>query len=134
MSKLVLICLSTMIAFSNGLVFGLPPFKKAFDKKYVKNSDNADFKAAFKKQGCNVCHIKGEKKDKNNPYGKELAKLIEGNAKQRTKEASDDEKANVKKQILKELAEAFSKVEKIKNEDDEAFGDRIKSGKLPVEG
>ena len=134
MRKLVLICLSTMVAFSNGLVFGLPPFKKAFDVKYVKDSDNADFKAAFRKQGCNVCHIKGEKKDKQNPYGEELAKFIEGDAKQRTKEAGDDEKAEVKKQILKELDEAFGKVEKIENEAGEAFGERIKSGKLPVEG
>ena len=70
--------------------FGLAPFKKAFQVKYIDKSDNEELKAKFKKAGCNTCHIKGEGKEKRNSYGEELAKLIDGNANARIKEARQD--------------------------------------------
>ena len=57
----------------------LPQFKKAFEEKYVANSTNAEFKAAFKKEGCSVCHVKGDKeKSHRNDYGKALSKFTGG--------------------------------------------------------
>src|SRR5690606_38228511 len=69
-------------------VQALPQFRKAFQDKYVDPSPNAELKAAFRKGGCWVCHIKGEEKTVHNRYGKGLEKLIEGNAQERVKAAS----------------------------------------------
>ena len=48
----------------------LPPFKKAFEDKYVTNSSSTDFQAAFKTASCNTCHVKGKEKTARNAYGK----------------------------------------------------------------
>jgi len=112
----------------------LPPFKNAFDAKYVKESENTEWQALAKKEGCNICHVKGEKeKNKQNAYGKELNKLIEGDAANRQKEAKaagtlDEEN----EKLLKELDEAFKKVEEMKSPTGETFGELLKAGKLPV--
>jgi hypothetical protein len=113
----------------------IAPFKKAFQKKYVDPSDNEDFKSAFKKASCNTCHVKGEKKDVRNEYGDALAKLIEGDANQRIKDAgkeggSEGRKKETEK-VVKELEKAFEEVAKQKSKSGESFGDMIKSGKLP---
>ena len=84
--------------------FAISPFKKAFDEKYVKSSDNSDFQAAFKKASCNTCHVKGEKKDVLNAYGLQLADLLEGNAKDRldaAKEKGRDAKSAEEEKLLK---------------------------------
>ena len=104
------------------------------DEKYVKKSKNTQFKADFKKAACYTCHVKGKKKDVNNPYGKALAKLIEGNANARkkaaTKESPEKGKA-MKATILKELEAAFTKVEKLKSKAGTPYGKLLKEGKLP---
>ena len=74
---------------------------------------------------------KGEKKDKRNAYGQELAKLIEGNAKERIKKAGAGKKAETER-VLEELSKAFDKVEKIKAKSGGTYGDLLKEGKLPV--
>jgi hypothetical protein len=120
-------------------VRAMPPFKVAFDNKYVKESDSEDFKKLAKKESCNVCHLKGKKKEKGadhlNSYGKELEKLIEGNANERLKKANSDGGASKKKAeqdtIVKELEKAFEEVAKMKSKSGDLFGDLIKSGKLP---
>ncbi|MFO0912450.1 MAG: hypothetical protein U0795_05815 [Pirellulales bacterium] len=112
----------------------LPPFKNAFEQKYVKDSTNADWQALVKKEGCNICHVKGEKeKNKQNAYGKELNKLIEGDAQARLKEAKANgtDKEETEK-LLKELDAAFKKVEEMKSPTGETFGELLKAGKLPV--
>lgn len=112
--------------------FAMPQFKKAFDEKYTNKSDNDEFKAAAKKEGCNICHIKGEKKNVQNDYGKELAKLIEGDAEHRLKDADAEGKKDEElEKILKELDAAFPKVEEMKNKAGETFGARMKEHKLP---
>lgn len=126
-----------LIAFGGSVQqsLALPQFKKAFDEKYTNKSENAEFKAAAKKEGCNICHVKGEKeKSKQNDYGKELNKLIEGDAEHRLKDAeAAGNKDEELKKILAELDEAFKKVEAMKNADGETYGDRLKGSKLPVE-
>ena len=114
----------------------IAPFKKAFQEKYVDSSDNEEFKGAFKKASCNTCHVKGEKKDKRNAYGDELAKLIDGDANQRIKDARKEGGSDAAKQetekVVKELQKAFEEAAKIKSKSGEPYGDIIKSGKLPT--
>jgi hypothetical protein len=117
----------------------MPPFRKAFEDKYVKESSNADFQAAFKKSLCNTCHVQGKPKTENNVYGKELAKLIEGSANERIKAAREKGDAALEaenKKLLEELEAAFAKVEKMKVDPEASasatFGERIKQGMLPA--
>lgn len=111
----------------------LPKFKLAFEKRYTEENSNEEFKAAVKKEACNVCHVKGEKKDVRNSYGEALSKLIEGEAQQRLKDASD--KMAEEEKILKELEDAFGKVESEKvdekNPSSPTFGDLLNQGQLP---
>jgi hypothetical protein len=111
------------------------PFKRAFSEKYVKTSDSAEFKKAYRKAGCYACHIKGKKKDWLNLYGHQLAKLISGNVKQRQDEAkkkgSDERKAEDEK-IAKELEIAFEKVGKMKSPSGIPYDELFKAHKLPM--
>lgn len=115
--------------------WALPKFRQAFEKRYVDAQKNAAFAEAVKKEGCNVCHVKGEQKSQRNAYGKVLADLIPGDAQQRLKDAGEAGKAAEEEKLLKELEEAFTKAEKVKvsGNGGETFGDRLKAGKLPVE-
>jgi hypothetical protein len=136
MKKLVIACLVSMLVASaaSPRAQALAPFKTAFQKKYVDQSDNAAFKEAFKKANCNTCHLKGGKtKDERNLYGEELAKLIEGNANQRLKEAGEAGRKTETAKLLAELEKAFEEVAKMKDEAGQTYGERIKTGKLPVE-
>ena len=136
MKKFQLIGLFGLLVLLFGAVqsaHALPKFKAAFEKRYTEENDNEEFKAAVKKEACNVCHVKGEKKDVRNSYGEALSKLIEGEAQQRLKDASD--KMAEEEKILKELEEAFGKVESEKvdekNPSSPTFGDLLKQGQLP---
>ena len=137
MSRILIIVTATFVfgSVTPHPVLALPDFKKAFQKKYV-DKDNEAYTQVFRKSACNTCHVKGEKKSVHNDYGKHLSKLIQGNAKQRLKDAKSSGNADeVKAEVLRELDAAFEKVAKMKTskESDETFGDRIKAGKLPVE-
>ena len=84
-----------------------------------------------------VEHIKKKpKKVANlNEYGKQLAKLVEGDANQRIKDArkkDGTEGANAEKaKLVQEVQKAFDEVAKMKSEAGDTFGDRIKNGLLP---
>lgn len=127
----------TAVCFLTPQVKAIAPFKKAFQKKYVDPSDNEEFKGAFKKASCNTCHVKGEKKDKRNAYSNEIAKLIEGDANQRIKDARKEGGSDAAKQetakVVQELEKAFEEVAKMKSKSGESYGDIISSGKLPTE-
>ncbi|MDP7019951.1 MAG: hypothetical protein QGG36_29405, partial [Pirellulaceae bacterium] len=106
-----------------------------FDEKYVKNSGNDDFKAAYKKASCNVCHVKGKKKDWVNAYGLELAELIPGNAKQRladAKKKGTEERAAENEKLVKELLAAFGKVAEKKSPGGKTYAEMFKSHELPT--
>ena len=130
----LMVCPMLVVALLANMSSALPPFKKAFDKKYIKKNENEQFKKDFKKAGCNVCHVKGQKdKSPQNEYGKTLNELIEGDAKDRLGQAKkDDKKPEVLKQILEELEKAFEKVEEMEAPEGDTFGERIKQGLLPV--
>ena len=115
----------------------LPPFKKAFEEKYVKSANDEEFTKAFKAAGCNVCHVKpkeGEEADRKlrNDYGHILAKLIPGEASDRMKQATKagTGKAEMAK-LLSELDAAFAAAEKEKAADGTTYGDLLKQKKLP---
>ena len=112
----------------------LPPFKKAFEEKYVTNSSSEEFKEAFKAASCNVCHVKGKDKKSRNPYGIALSKIIGGHAaadlKQADGQGEDAKKAKLA-EILKKLDDAFTKCESQKMHSGETYAELIKAGKLP---
>ena len=138
MKKSMLLALACLLglALAAPPARALAPFKKAFQDKYVNKSDKEELKAAFKKAGCNTCHIRGEEKSKRNAYGDELAKLIEGDANQRIKDAgkeSDAARKAMQKTILKELDKAFDEVAKLESPSKVLYADLLKEGKLPIE-
>jgi cytochrome c553 len=108
-------------------------FRKAFQERFVDRSDNAEFKAQFRRAGCFVCHEKGTDRKLRNAFGQELAKLIEGEAQQRLKEASKNgtREAEIEK-LLAEFQAALDKVTKMDTGNGETYGERIARGQLPV--
>ncbi|HEV2972626.1 MAG TPA: hypothetical protein VGY55_21850 [Pirellulales bacterium] len=114
----------------------LPPFKKAFEDKYVTNSSSEGFKDAFKAASCNTCHVKGKDKKSRNAYGAALAKITGGHAKKDLDDAKasggDDAQKAKMAEILKKLDDAFAKVEGQKSPSGDTYGDLIKAGKLPA--
>ena len=136
-NKFLLLCLGAAVAVSafSSNALALPEFKKAFEEKYVKKSKNAQFKADFKKAGCNTCHVKGKKKVMRNAYGDELAKLIEGDANKRINEAKKQDAAAGKDEtakVLEELDKAFDDASKLNDPNGQPYGEIIESGKLPI--
>jgi hypothetical protein len=130
---LVTLCGVVALCLAAGPVSALPQFKKDFTDKYVEPAGDEEFKSTATTTGCNVCHVKGEAKDARNPYGDELAKLIEGSAKDRLAAAAEAGNGDAEKEKLsKELAEAFKKVEGMKSPSGATYGDLLKAHKLPV--
>ena len=134
------VCISLCVLLANRPADALTEFRKAFEQKYAKdNADaNEDFKKAVKTAACNVCHVKGKKKEERNAYGNALAELIEGSAKERVAAAQGAAaKKAEKEKLVKELEAAFEQVEKMKvdpeKEDSETFGERLHANKLPVD-
>lgn len=110
----------------------LPPFKKAFDAKYVQPANDPVFAKDAEAAGCMICHVKGAKKSVRNPYGEALAKLIDGDAEHRIKDAAKaGNKAAETTKVLKELDAAFSKVEAEKSPSGPTYGELLKQHKLP---
>jgi len=129
---MLLLGVATVAAFSATPAFALPSFKKLFDQAYVAESGDAAFQEAFKKAGCNACHVKGKPKSMRNAYGEEIAKLIPGDAKDRISEAKeagtdDAEKAKVDKEFM----DALKKVEALKSAGGRTYGEILKAHELP---
>jgi hypothetical protein len=126
------ICAAVVFCLAVGPASALPLFKKDFTDKYVEGSGDAAWEETVKKASCYVCHVKGEDKEVRNAYGEALAKLIEGDAKERlaaAKEAGTTDAENEK--LAKELMEAFTKVEKMKSPSGPTYGELLKAHKLP---
>ena len=113
--------IATLATFRVDTARAMPPFKKAFDAKYVK-PDSADekekaFAAEAKKVNCNVCH-KCKSKKMRNDYGEAVNKFIEKTEKDPAK-----------------IEEALNKAAAEKSKPDDAnsptFGELIQQGQLP---
>ncbi|MEZ6061358.1 MAG: hypothetical protein R3C19_13520 [Planctomycetaceae bacterium] len=135
MKQSCLILLSmAIIACTYRSADAISPFKKEFETKYVKSSDSDDFKAEFKKGSCNVCHVKGKKKDWLNAYGLQLAKRIPGEAKERldvAKASGEDALKAENEALLEEVKKAFKEVESVKSPGGETFGAMFKDNRIP---
>ncbi len=123
-----------VLCVASNSVLAIAPFKKAFDAKYVKASENTEFQTKFKKTGCYACHVKGKKKNVVNAYGWELAKLLDGNAKDRidaARKAGSDAKKAEEAKLVKELLVALPKVEAMEATSGKTYGELFKSHALP---
>jgi hypothetical protein len=130
---LATLCCAVVVCLAAGPVSALPRFKKDFTDKYVEPTGDEAFKSTATAAGCNVCHVKGEGKDKRNPFGEELAKYIDGSAKDRVAAATANDTLEAETEKLsKELAEAFKKVEAAKSPSGATYGELLKAHKLPV--
>lgn len=130
---LVTLCGAVVLCLAVGPASALPQFKKDFADKYVEGSGDAAWEETVKKAGCNLCHVKGEGKEVRNAYGEALAKLIEGDAKDRLAKAKEQGTDDAEKEKLtKELMEAFKKVETMKSPSGPTYGELLKAHKLPV--
>jgi hypothetical protein len=101
----------------------IKPFRDAFVAKYVK-PDSHDpaavaFATACKQAKCNICHA-GKDKKKRNPYGDQLAKLLD--------KATDKDNQDKINQALEQVAAM-----KVQPNDAQSstFGELIQHGKLP---
>lgn len=102
----------------------IKPFKDGFEAKYVKPDSKAPadaaLAAAVKQAKCTICHM-GKSKKQRNPYGAQLAKLL-------NRERDKDDKAKIE--------QALEKVAAMKSDPSDpkapTFGERISQGKLPA--
>ena len=133
MNKRVLIVSLITVGALTQHALALREFKKSFEDRYVKPLEK-NAQRVFRRANCNVCHVKGEKKDVHNAFGAEIAQRIQGDAKDRLKQAKQSASRDQElAQVLLELATALDQVESLPAADGTTFGDRIRSGKLPVE-
>jgi hypothetical protein len=101
-------------------------FNKEWKAQYLNDEAHADFTPAARKAGCNVCHIKGEKKTEHNEYGLAVKEYLSKD--KLTKEWVEANPEEAKKIIVDGLKKAAEKSSK----DGEKFGKKIKEGKLPA--
>jgi hypothetical protein len=87
-----------------------PEYKKGFDTKYKEHYDKAETKTA-----CEVCHVKGDKKNRVE-YGEAFGKVL----------------GATKVKDMKKIEESLGKVEEEKSPvEGKKFIDLIKEGKYP---
>ena len=114
-------------------MWAIKEFKKPFQLRYVDAEQNPDFAKSVRKANCNLCHVKGEKKEVCNAYGDALAKLVAGNAHERLKAAKEkDCRDDVLAEVLAELDAAFRQVEQLTDDQGRTYGALIRQGMLPV--
>jgi hypothetical protein len=125
---LILVCGAALWVVPADRAEAIPLFYTKFEEKYAGAAANPEFSALVKEVKCNVCHVKGEKKEVRNAYGETLHKM--GLEKDNYKKERVDNEADA---VHKELMDAFDKAAATKNAGGEAYGDRLKGNKLPVE-
>lgn len=111
------VCAVAALGFAQPSAQAIPPFQKAFYAEYLEGNDNADFVAAVKEAKCNLCHDPDSKSKKDrNPYGEELAKLLD----------KKEDKADTDKMVA-----SFKKVAELNAPSGVTYGALIEEGKLP---
>ncbi len=56
--------------------FATNEFSKEWKDHYTGEGANEEFVKTARKAGCNVCHVKGEKKTERNEYGKAVGEFL----------------------------------------------------------
>lgn len=134
MRRVLLIVLAASLMISPAMA--ISHFKKVWAEHYTPTGDapgagdvDPEFLKTTKKAGCNLCHVKGEDKKKEegrNEYGSALYKYLK---------AEDYEKDRIKaepEKVQEEIIAAFKKVEEMKSKDGKTFGAKIKGKELPA--
>jgi len=120
-SVVVIVGVTSLATLRVETATAMPPFKKAFDAKYVKpdsaNDKEKSFAAEAKKVNCNVCH-KGKSKKMRNAYGEAVDKFIEKTEKDPAK-------------IEEALNKAAAEKSKPDDPNSPTFGELIEQGQLP---
>ncbi len=106
-------------------VFATNEFSKEWKLSYAGDDAPAEFVSAVRKAGCNVCHVKGGKKEERNEYGRSLKEFL-------NKEDYSKEKLAANPELAKEIIAGFKKAGEKKSADGKAFAAKIKAGELPA--
>ncbi len=108
--------------------FAFKQLKDAFDKQYVAEDANAEFKKLADEAKCNICHVDKENKKKvRNPYGTAVHEALE-KAEFPLKEFKKEPE-----KYADQVKKIFESVEGLKSGDEkhETFADRMKANLLP---
>ena len=112
------------VAFVVTPVHGQGKLGKFFKKKYTLRSVT-----------CYACHVKDEEKDVLNPFGKKIAKVLEGkNVTERIEAAKEleeeEEREEAADQIAKVVFEALKKLDAMKTPGGKTYAQAILAGEI----
>ncbi len=124
MKRLVLLAGCVCLLASQALATN--EFSKEWKDHYLTPEAPATLTPAARKAGCNVCHIKGEKKTEHNEYGLAAKEFLD--KEKLTKEFVKANPEEAKKLIVEGLKKAGEKSSK----DGKKFADKLKAGELPA--
>jgi hypothetical protein len=120
-----------VLAFSCACLMAAPAsatneFAKEWKDHYATDSAPKEFVDASRKAGCNVCHVKGEKKTERNEYGKAILEFLK--KEDFTKEWVKENPEKAKELIVAGLKKAGEK----SSSTGKAFAEKIAAGELPA--
>jgi len=101
-------------------------FAKEWKDHYAADGADKAFVAASRKAGCNVCHVKGEKKTERNEYGKAIKEFLDKD--EFTKEWCKENPEKAKELIVAGLKKAGEK----NSTDGKKFAEKLSAGELPA--
>ncbi|TVP99283.1 MAG: hypothetical protein EA381_10350 [Planctomycetaceae bacterium] len=106
--------------------FATNEFNKEWKEHYTGEGADEDFVKTARRAGCNVCHVKGEKKTERNEYGQAVRELL-------NKEDFTKEWVQANPEKAKELIVAgLKKAGESKSSDGKTFAAKLKAGELPA--
>lgn len=101
-------------------------FSKVWKAEYLGEDADADFKSVARKANCYVCHVKKEKKDVRNEYGKAVHKFLDKEKYDKEYVKANPEKAN------QEILEGIKKANELKSTDGRTFKEKLEANELPA--
>lgn len=112
------------VAFVTTPARGVSKLGTLFKKKY-----------ALRSVSCNTCHVKGEEKDVLNPFGKKIAKLLDGKSvAERVKAAKEleeeEDREEAEAQISEVILEALKKLDTMKTPCGKTYAEVIRAGEV----
>ncbi|TWU37187.1 hypothetical protein [Novipirellula artificiosorum] len=124
--KRLIVCLG-LLGLLVSPAMAISEFGKQWKSEYLGEGANEDFVKLGRKAGCNVCHVKDEKKEEaRNEYGKAVNEFLkkEDFPKDYVKENPEEAK--------KKIIEGFKKAGEKKSADKRTFAEKIKNNELPA--
>lgn len=106
--------------------FATNEFSKEWKDHYTGEGANEEFVKEARKAGCNVCHVKGEKKTARNEYGTAIKEFLKKEDFTKEWVAANPDKA--KELIVAGLKKAGEK----KSKDGKTFAEKLKANTLPA--